>query len=106
MRKCLSHVVDVDERLAHVKRAGAQRLALLRCRAHVPQAPSQELVDQFLEIHIALATQPLELHRYVIVNGQCRSHTSKHKGIDALMSTARPWQPGRCGLLRPFMRKM
>src|SRR5215472_4892234 len=93
MRKRLSHVVDVDDRLAHVKRARAQRLALLRCRAYVPQAPSQELVDQFLEIHIALATQPLELHRYVIVNGQCRSHASKHRWIDALMSIVWPRRP-------------
>src|SRR5581483_11588627 len=88
MSKRFADVVDADERLAHVEGFGAHRTALLRRSFHVAKPPPQYLVDKLLEVHVLLAMQPLELHRHVVVYGQCRPHTSKHTILDALMSSS------------------
>lgn len=48
MRRRFGDIVEIDERLAHIGRPGAQRLAPSRSFAHGPEATTQCFVDKFL----------------------------------------------------------
>ena len=58
--KRFGDVVDIDERLAHIERSGAKRLAPLRNSAHFPQASPQRLVDNLAELRAAFGAQALQ----------------------------------------------
>src|SRR5580704_6495135 len=82
-----SDIVDVDKKGSHVVARRAERFALWP-RAHLTQPAAQGVVDDVLQILVALASQALKLDRHVVLDRQCGSHTSKHKYIDVLMSRA------------------
>src|SRR5579862_7269858 len=96
-----SDVVDVDKKGSHVVASRAEWLAL-RPRPHLTQSATQGVVDDVLQILVALASQTFKLDRYVVLDRQCCSHASEHKFFDVLMSRAVPTRSVRavsCRLL-------
>jgi len=88
----LGNVVDVDQGLAHFRRARAKRLHRLRPHIHLLQAAAERLIDKVLEALVTFAAEPLQLRRHIIIDGQGRPHASQHKFVDVLMSR---WCRGR-----------
>ena len=62
--KRLGDVVDIAERLAHIERSGAKRLAPLRNSAHFPQASPQRLVDNLAELRPAFTRKGQSEHDF------------------------------------------
>jgi hypothetical protein len=79
-------IIDVvQQRLDAEDRLGPEWLELDWRAAHVAEPASQRFIHQVLEACFAILPQPLQLDRYVVINGKRGPHASNHKEFDVSM---------------------
>lgn len=85
--ECVADVVDVsDEAAAQVDGLRSKVLSLPGAGGKLSEAAAKGFIDEIAKAFPSGFPQLLQLGGDVVIEGKRRSHASKHKSFDALMS--------------------